>query len=61
MTTKGLILSWAFVYGISFITCTLDSLFLDEYCDINSYHYNLNQNRKILMRDLRSILNIINL
>lgn len=42
MHTKQLALSWAFLYGISFVVCTLDSLFLDDYCDIKSYHYNLN-------------------
>lgn len=56
MKTKQLALSWAFLYGVCFVVCTLDSLFLDDYCDINSYHYNLNQNRKSMMRDIKKKL-----
>jgi hypothetical protein len=47
-------ITWALLYAVTFIGCTLDSMFFDEYCDINSYHYDLNMSRKTMLRDIRS-------
>ena len=58
MTARGLLITWGAFYGVAVIACTIDSIFWDDYCDINSYHYNLNQSRKSLMRDLRSKFNL---
>lgn len=42
MSTKTTLLTWAVLYTGAAIVCTIDSLYFDEYCDINSYHYDLN-------------------
>jgi hypothetical protein len=42
MTTKRLAKAWGVALGVGILACTIDSLFFDEYCDINSYHYNKN-------------------
>ncbi len=54
MKTKNVMITWALLYAVTFIGCTLDSMFFDEYCDINSYHYDLNMSRKTMLRDIRS-------
>jgi hypothetical protein len=59
MKTMGLLKPWAVIYGVSLLAITLDSIFFDEFCNIDSYHYQIDQNRKGMMREIRSNLFLV--
>ena len=33
----------------------IETLYFDEFCNINSYHYSENMNRLVLLKELKSI------
>lgn len=49
-----LLKNYGFIFGLGVTFSLLESIFFEDYCDINSYHYQDNISRKSLANEIKN-------
>jgi hypothetical protein len=55
---KPFMKSYAFIAALGISFSVIESFFFEDYCDINSFHYQSNFDRRKILTDLKSKFNL---